>query len=131
MSRMNLELAGTKTRYRPGETLEGLASWDLDKAPKSLEVRLYWRTQGRGTVDLEIVRSVKFEGAGAQERRPFQIALPPGPYSFSGRLVSIIWGVELVAEPKGDAAHIEITMSPGGGVLRPVRDSVEKGEGPA
>jgi hypothetical protein len=114
MSRMKLELAEGRTRYRPGETLEGAATWDLDQAPNLLEVRLYWRTRGRGTVDLEIVRSVKFEGARAQERRPFKIALPPGPYSFSGTLVSVAWGVELVAEPKGDAADVEITLSPTG-----------------
>jgi hypothetical protein len=118
MSRMNLELADGKTRYRPGGMLEGVAFWELDQAPRSLEVRLYWRTQGKGTVDLEIVRSVKFDGAGARDRRSFQIPLPPGPYSFSGKLVSVVWGVELVAEPKGDAANVEITMSPTGEEVR-------------
>jgi hypothetical protein len=118
MSRMNLELADGKTRYRPGGTLEGVAFWELDQAPRSLEVRLYWRTQGKGTVDLEIVRSVKFDGVGARDRRSFQIPLPAGPYSFSGKLVSVVWGVELVSEPKGDAANVEITMSPTGEEVR-------------
>ena len=118
MSRMNLHLADDRTKYRPGERLEGVAFWELDGAPKSIEVRLYWRTQGKGTVDLEIVRSVPFPGAGANDRRPFSIDLPPGPYSVSGKLVSIVWGVELLAEPKGDAANVEITLSPTGEEVR-------------
>ena len=60
-SRMHLELADGKTRYRPGDTLEGVAFWELDDAPKSIEVRLYWETQGKGTVDLEMVQSARFE----------------------------------------------------------------------
>ena len=118
MSRMHLELADGKTRYRPGETLEGVAFWDLDEAPRSIEVRLFWRTHGKGTVDLEVVQSVPFIGVGSKDRRPFRIVLPAGPYSFSGTLVSLVWGVELVAEPKGDGENIEITMSASGDEVR-------------
>ncbi|MBI3854418.1 MAG: hypothetical protein HY293_01870 [Planctomycetes bacterium] len=118
MSRMHLELADSKTKYRPGETLEGVAFWELDAAPKTIEVRLYWQTQGKGTVDLEVVRTARFDGAGARDRRAFHLTIPPSPYSVSGTLVSIVWGVELVAEPKGDAANIEITVSPTGEEVR-------------
>ena len=114
MRRMSLQLADAKTRYRPGEQLEGVAFWELDDAPRSIEVRLYWRTQGKGTVDLEVVRSVKFQNVEARDRRPFGMAMPPGPYSVSGKLVSVVWGVELVAEPKGDSDNVEITLSPTG-----------------
>jgi hypothetical protein len=115
---MKLELAEDRTKYRPGERLEGVAFWDLGSAPSSLELRLYWRTQGKGTVDLEVVRTVTFDGAAASDRRPFSIELPPGPYSVSGKLISIVWGVELVAEPKGESANVEITISPTGEILR-------------
>ena len=118
MKQMNLELADGKTKFRPGETLEGVAFWELEAAPRSLEVHLYWRTQGKGTVDLEVVRSVAFNGAAARDRRPFRIALPPGPYSVSGMLVSIVWGVELVSEPKGESQNIEIVLSPSGKEVR-------------
>jgi len=118
MKRMSLELADSRTKYRPGEMLEGVAFWQLEEAPRSIEVRLYWRTQGKGTVDLEIVRSVKFQDVGASDRRPFVIELPPGPYSVSGKLISILWGVELVAEPKGDSDNVEITISPTGEEVR-------------
>lgn len=118
MSSMNLELADGRTKYRPGEMLEGVAFWELPETPRSMEVRLYWRTQGKGTVDLEVVRSVKFQDPKSADRRPFVIELPPGPYSVSGKLISILWGLELVAEPKGDADNVEITISPTGEEVR-------------
>jgi len=118
MKQLNIELADAKTKFRPGETLEGVAFWELADAPRSIEVRLHWRTQGKGTVDLEVVTSVAFNGVGARDRRPFRITLPIGPYSVSGTLVSIVWGVELVSEPKGEAENVEITISPSGEEVR-------------
>ena len=116
--RMHLELADGKTSYRPGGTLEGVAFWELDAAPEAIEVRLYWQTQGKGTVDLEIVQTVPLSGGGPRDRKPFRIVLPESPYSVSGKLVSIVWGVELVSEPKGDAVNVEIVISPSGEEVR-------------
>jgi hypothetical protein len=121
MSRMHVELADSKTKYRPGETLEGVAFWELDNAPRVLELRLFWRTQGKGTVDVEVVQALPFNGIGARDRRPFRFVLPAGPYSVSGSLVSVVWGVELVTEPVGDAASVEITLSPTGEEIRLTR----------
>jgi hypothetical protein len=121
--KLHLELANRKLRYRPGETMEGVAFWELDDAPGSVEVRLYWQTQGKGTVDLEIVQTVPFPGAVARDRKPFRITLPAAPYSVSGKLVSIVWGVELVAEPKGLSTHLEILISPTGEEVRLDRTS--------
>jgi hypothetical protein len=118
MSRMHLELADGKTKYRPGEVVEGVAFWELAAQPQSVDVRLYWRTQGKGTVDLEVVRNVKFTQMGPQDRRPFRLELPASPYSVSGKLVSIVWGVEVVAEPGGDSTSVEIALSPTGEEVR-------------
>lgn len=121
MSRLHLELADSKSKYRPGEALEGVAFWELDAAPRSIEVRLFWRTQGKGTVDVEVVQALPFSGVGARDRRPFRFELPAGPYSVSGSLVSVVWGVEVVAEPGGDASSTEITLSPTGEEVRLTR----------
>ncbi len=120
---MNVQLADDRTKYRPGERLEGVAFWELGLPPKSVALRLYWRTQGKGTVDLKIVRPGKFDRPAASDRRPFSIDLPPGPYSVSGKLVSIVWGVELVAEPKGESGNVEITISPTGEEVRLDREA--------
>ena len=42
------------------------------------------------------------------------MTLPAGPYSFSGRLISLIWALELVAEPGNHVARVEITLGPDG-----------------
>jgi hypothetical protein len=121
MSSLHLELADSKVKFRPGEALEGVAFWELDAAPRSIEVRLFWRTQGKGTVDVEVVQALPFVGVGARDRRPFRFALPQGPYSVSGSLVSVVWGVEAVVEPGGDSASTEITLSPTGEEVRLTR----------
>jgi hypothetical protein len=118
VSGLSLQLADGRTKFRPGERIEGVAFWELAVAPRTIQVRLFWRTQGKGTVDLEVVREVKFDGAGASDRRPFSFELPPSPYSVSGKLVSIVWGVELVAEPQGESSAVEITISPTGEEVR-------------
>ena len=118
MSRMHLELADGKTKYRPGEVVEGVAFWELAEQPQFVEVRLHWRTQGKATGDLETVRTVKFTQMGPQDRRPFRLELPAAPYSVSGKLISILWAVEVVAEPGGHSAAVEITLSPTGEEVR-------------
>ena len=40
--------------------------------------------------------------------------LPPAPYSFSGKLISLIWAVEVVAEGIKEASRLEFTLSPDG-----------------
>src|SRR5882672_9262525 len=114
MTRILLEMAGGKTKYRPGEAVEGVAFWELDAAPIAIELRLFWRTQGKGTVDVEVVQSMPVAKPAAKDRKPFRFPLPAGPYSVSGKLVSIVWGVELVAEPSVDASSVEIVVSPTG-----------------
>jgi hypothetical protein len=118
MNRLQLELADAKTKYRPGEAVEGVAFWELDAPPRSVEIRLFWRTQGKGTVDVELVQSLPQNGMAPCDRRPFRFVLPPGPYSVSGTLVSIVWGVEVVAEPSGESESAEITVSPTGEEIR-------------
>lgn len=120
MSTIHIELADGKTRYRPGEAVEGVVFWELAAPATSLELRLFWRTQGKGTVDVEIVQAQALTG-GVNDRRPFRFVLPSGPYSVSGVLVSIVWGVELVVEPSGESSSVEITMSPTGEEIRLVK----------
>src|SRR6185295_19180179 len=99
-------------------SIEGVAFWDLPAAPKTIEARLYWCAQGKGTVDLELVRTVPFDRPAPQDRRPFRMEVPAAPYSASGKLISIVWGVELVSEPAGDATNIDIVIAPTGEEVR-------------
>ena len=61
---------------------------------------------------LGVVSTVTFGNPGLQDRRPFRITLPDGPFSFSGKLISLAWALELVIEPGSRATRTEITVSP-------------------
>jgi hypothetical protein len=114
LSWLTIETSGGTTGYRPGDRIEGMAGWHLERQPRSMELRLFWYTEGRGTQDVEIVDTVSFEAPGAEDRRSFSLALPAAPYSFSGKLISLTWALELVAEPRGESSRLEITVSPTG-----------------
>lgn len=44
--------------------------------------------------------------------------LPADPYSFSGTLISLVWALEVVAEPGGAAGRIDVVVSPTGNEIR-------------
>jgi hypothetical protein len=116
MSRVELSIAGDGA-FRPGEEVTGHASWEIDGRLTGVVVRLYWRTSGQGTADLAIVAEERFAAPAGRDRRPFRFRLPAEPYSFAGKLVTLGWGVEVVAQPMDAAAHQEIVVSPTGRVL--------------
>jgi hypothetical protein len=107
--------------FLPGETVSGRAAWSLDVdegEPASAELRLFWYTNGKGTEDVGVVETLTFDRPQRSEQRPFRLALPLEPYSFSGTLISLIWALELVvstgprAGEDGEAECREIVMSP-------------------
>lgn len=117
---IRVELEGGRTAFRPGEEVAGTVSWDPggpapDRAPEQAEVRLAWYTRGRGDRDSGIVASETLEGPGVSDRRSFRFRLPDGPYSFSGKLISLVWTVEAVLEPGGRAGRADLVVSPTGG----------------
>ena len=114
MSRLEVSTQGRRLAFHPGEELRGTASWSLDAPPTKVELRLFWRTEGKGSQDVGVVETLSFDGAGADDRREFRLRLPNGPYSFSGKLISLIWALELVAEPGADSGRQDITLSPTG-----------------
>ena len=114
MNVLKLAIRNDQNTFRPGETVEGVAGWQLAQAPSSLEVRLFWRTQGKGTEDVELVATFPFENPQQEEARPFTFTLPHAPYSFSGKLISLLWALEIVAKPNNESFQLPITLSPTG-----------------
>ncbi len=111
---MKIETEDARTRFRPGEALRGAASWELPDEPRSLELRLLWYTAGIGTRDVGVVARLAFERPAASDRRDFALTLPEGPYSFSGKLISLVWALELVAADPDEVTRLELTVSPTG-----------------
>jgi hypothetical protein len=118
MSELKIQLSTERTAFEPGEELAGTASWKLDPRPRAVELRLFWFTRGPGPEDAGVVERVRFEHALPEEARPFRFRLPDAPYSFSGKLFSVVWALELVAEPSKEAGRREITVAPGGKEVR-------------
>jgi hypothetical protein len=114
VSELKVETEGGRLDYRPGEEVRGTASWSLEEPPRAVELRLFWRTEGKGTQDIGLAETVPFEGAGQQDHRDFRLRLPEAPYSFSGKLVSLVWALELVAKPGALAGRTDVVITPTG-----------------
>jgi len=112
MENLWLSLEDNRTRYRPGETLTGRVGWQVETAPRQAELRLFWYTSGIGTRDVGIIETIPFDPPRAQDERSFSLRLPAAPYTFSGRLVSLIWALELVLEPGERTQRVEIEVTP-------------------
>jgi len=111
---MTIEIEGSRRAFSPGDTLSGRVTWTLERDPTDVELRLFWYTAGKGTQNVNVVRSVSLPATSQREQHPFEIAAPESPYSFSGKLVSLVWAIEAEAEPNEISARSEIVISPTG-----------------
>jgi hypothetical protein len=100
------------TWVKPGELIEGVASWHLDDEVDAVEVRLFWYTSGKGTQDVGIVRVLRTETPTTSGHKEFSIRAPEGPYSFSGKLITLAWAIELVALPGGETERLDLRVGP-------------------
>ena len=103
-----------RTAFRPGEMISGSISWSLPVAPAQVTLELFWTTRGKGTVDSEVVQSVQIKHPAAAAEQRFELKTPNSPYSFSGKLVSLLWGLRLIIHPSQEQAQVNLTISPTG-----------------
>jgi hypothetical protein len=114
MSELRIDFDKSLTGHLPGDELAGQAEWRLDKDPTALEIRLFWYTKGKGTTDVEIVATKIIDPPRKEGRERFKFVMPDSPYSFSGKLISLIWAVELVVDSGTEAERKEFVMAPDG-----------------
>ena len=100
------------TWIKPGELTEGRASWHLDGDAEAVEVRLFWFTTGKGSQDVEIVRRLRIDSPDTSGHYDFSIRVPEGPYSFSGKLITLAWAIELIALPSGQTERLDLLIGP-------------------
>ncbi|MEM9414316.1 MAG: hypothetical protein AAGA29_02405 [Planctomycetota bacterium] len=108
---LTLALDRTDGGYRPGEAITGLMRWSLRQPPERIDVRLFWWTSGKGSSDSGLAGELTFEGLAAQGEQAIVFDTPAGPYSFSGKLVTIQWAVEAVARPGKEVARAAVVLS--------------------
>jgi hypothetical protein len=114
MSTIRIATADGRTAFSPGESIAVQADWQLDESPQSVEVRLVWYTRGKGDTDVCIVDRQSIEMPQSTQSWQGSFPLPRAPYSFSGKLVSLIWAVEVVVEPSGDSHRLDLVVAPQG-----------------
>jgi hypothetical protein len=114
MSTLRIDISGGRRGYKPGERIDGRVSWQVDEPPQSAELRLFWYTSGKGTQDVENVATVAFQTPQTTDDRTFSVTLPRQPYSFSGKLISILWALELIVEPGSNVERQDFVMSASG-----------------
>jgi hypothetical protein len=114
MSTLAVGTFGNQTRFEPGAEIRGKILWILDREPASVEVRLFWYTEGKGTQDVEVVEVACFEKPGVRGEKEFNFQLPRGPYGFSGKLISLLWALEVLALPSKESHRLDLTVGPGG-----------------
>ena len=114
MDRLSIVLNEDKTTFTPGETIHGTLQWNLNANPRHLELSLFWYTAGKGTRDVGMAETLRFDEPGAYGSKDFSFPLPDGPYSFSGKLISLLWAMELTVFPGSETVRREITLSPTG-----------------
>ena len=113
MSKLVINSSDGRIAFEPGETITLDVEWDMSSEPESLEVRLVWNTSGKGTTDFGVEKTIPLEAPGQTGSRSLELQLPEAPYSFSGKLVSLLWAIELIANPHGDSSRTEIIIAPG------------------
>jgi hypothetical protein len=114
MDLIEFHLDADRDAYAPGEPISGAVEWLLETPATGVEVRLFWYTRGKGTTDVQIVKAQHFDAPGTSGPRTFRFVLPDEPYSFSGKLISLVWALEAVVQPGDRSARKELIVAPGG-----------------
>jgi hypothetical protein len=113
---LKIDLHDGRTAFRPGERLEGVASWQLSKPPTQIEVRLIRAVEGKWVTDEETIETVTFDDPKQTDAQIFQFTLPEEPYSFTGKLIAVQWKVALFISRRR-REEVEIILSPTGEIL--------------
>ncbi len=116
--------------YTPGDIISGTVLWTPEsvgkiknaKRAKEVRVSLFYQTSGRGTQEVHIVADQTWPAD--QTKGSFQFTLPHEPYSFSGKLISLTWGLEAVSASDKETALYEITLTPTGQPI--ILDAIDK-----
>ncbi len=98
--------------YYPGTDLVATVTWHFSEPPTGFLFRLLWTTEGKGTQDVGQVSTKRISTTKSQGSEDVKIRLPWGPYSYSGKLLSILWSIEVTAEPGGETASFPFIMGP-------------------
>ncbi len=111
MSDISIQLE--ETALRPGESVRGTVRWSAAHVD-SVEISVVWFTNGKGDMNHHTADSLTVSAPATTGTQNFSFKLPESPYSFSGKLVSLVWAIEAVLSPDEESERCEFTLSPNG-----------------
>jgi len=101
--------------YTPGDIIKGTVLWtpsSIGKRKHDARVSLFYKTSGRGTQELHVVAEQTWPAD--EIKGTFEFTLPNEPYSFSGQLISLTWGLEAISSSAEESTIHEISLTPNG-----------------
>jgi len=109
---ITITLSQTPAGYAPGEPITGIVEWtELSAKTSRLEIRLIWYTEGKGDTDVRVIDTITESSPSKSGTTKFDFVAPTRPFSFSGKLISLTWAVEVVEFPSHDGAKETLTIS--------------------
>ncbi len=112
---VTITLNKSESGYTPGESINGTVEWtELSEKTKRFETRLIWYTEGKGDTDVEIIETATEPSPGPSGHTKFSFVAPTRPFSFSGKLISLIWAIEVVEFPSRDGIKETLVISANG-----------------
>lgn len=114
MNEINVSFPYESTGFDPGAEITFNVDWQFEESVDRIEVRLVWSTSGKGDTDLKVVKVIHVDTPANRDSQMFTLTLPWGPYSFSGKLISLTWGLEVIAFPVEESVRKEFTLAPQG-----------------
>jgi hypothetical protein len=106
-----IEFDSDKLNYVPGEGISGTLSWNLKKPPVKIDIDLLWYTEGKGDKDVGVVDKKTIDNPQVTGTYSFSFIAPEAPYSFSGKLISLIWAIEASTKKGRESSSVNITIS--------------------
>ncbi len=108
MIKFNLE----RNAFEPGEPIVGQVSWQLLSDCDELHIRLIWYTSGKGQQDFAIVQQSIVQRPNESGEFELQFVAPAWPHSFSGKLITLSWAIEVIRKPSNQAARFDLVIGP-------------------
>ena len=122
---VSLRIRDQRDCWAPDDRMEVDVEWSSVDPVDEVEIRLLWKTSGRGDEDEGVVEKERIDSPGSSSSRRVEFRLPRGPWSFDGELVTINWFVDAVLWPSGEQTQTEFALSPTGAPLVPLVDATE------
>ncbi len=109
---IQIELAQQPPAFTPGQAIRGQVIWNkLVEPVDKLVIRLIWYTTGKGDRDFAIAADQIMVSPPASESAEFDFRAPARPYSFSGKLISLSWAIEVIAFPDMETKRQDLVIS--------------------